>query len=241
MTAKLSRKEMKRDEVRESMDSAFHYLQTHTRQLAIGLLVVVVAALLIAGLYSWRKSRSAAANDLLARAITAMNAGIDVEAPSPDDPENPTYADATARDAAAQVLLEEVREKHGSTKPGKIAGVYLGRIAARNGDYAAARDKWEAFLATSPKDMLATEVQLNLFELDRIEGRGDEVVQRLREMIAGTQGSLPIDAGLNQLAHTLESLDRSNEARDVYQRLVDEYSSSPYAARARQQIQTLDG
>ena len=131
-------------------------------------------------------------------------------------------------------LFESVRESFGGSDAAAIAGAYLGQIAALKGDTQQARALWEDFLSVADDHMLAAEVQVNLMALDRAEGKGDELVTRLRAMLSGPEAGLPQDLLWYQLALTLESLGRDGEATEAYQRIVEEFPQSAYATTARQ-------
>jgi hypothetical protein len=76
-------------------------------------------------------------------------------------------------------------------------------------------------------------------ELDRQQGRAEELASRLRADLDGADPALPRPVLLNQLALTLESLGRDDEAREVYERLAEEHPTSPYGAQARRQAGLL--
>ena len=97
-----------------------------------------------------------------------------------------------------------------------------------------ARAYWEEFLAKPSDNMLAVEIRVNLMALDRAEGRGDELVTRLRAMLSGDVEGMPADLLWYQLALTLEGLGRDGEALEAYQRIVEEYPRSAFAPVARE-------
>ena len=79
-------------------------------------------------------------------------------------------------------------------------------------------------------------MQLNLYSLDRTEGRGEQLAAELRGAVATETSTLPKDALLFELAATLEQLGDEDGARETFRRLVDEFPESGYAIRARQQL-----
>jgi tetratricopeptide (TPR) repeat protein len=204
------------------------------------LLAGVVALVLIGvGIYAYLQSRVERANVLFARALAVYEADVVEEGAEPDSPNTPTFASSDARDLKAQELFQEVVAGYGGTSVGRIAGVYLGKLAQRRGDAGRARELWESFVASEADHMLAMEVRVNLLALDRADGMGEEVVTRLRELISSPSPDLPLEVALDQLASTLEDLGRPEEARDVYQRIVDEHPASPYSPRAQQKLGSL--
>jgi len=239
MAARLSRQEMKRDEVLETASRFFRYVTEHTRGLLMLLAGIVALVLIGVGIYAYSQSRVERANGLFAQALAVYEADIDEVDSDPDDANHPTFASADARDLRAQELFQEVEAGYGGTSVGRIAGVYLGKLALRRGDAERARELWESFVSAESDHMLATEVRVNLLAMDRAEGMGEEVVAKLQELIGSPSPELPMEVALDQLASTLEDLGRHEEARDIYQRIVDEHPSSPYSPRARQKLSSL--
>ncbi|MEM7010570.1 MAG: tetratricopeptide repeat protein, partial [Verrucomicrobiota bacterium] len=80
-------------------------------------------------------------------------------------------------------MFEQVMEEHGGTPSGRLAKVYLGRYAAADGDFARARELWNAFLEGGDNSVLAAEVRMNLLRLDLQEGKIDETVSQLEAML----------------------------------------------------------
>ncbi len=176
------------------------------------------------------------APDDTAAADDAVEATAEGEAEAADEAEL-SFASEAERRAAAKSRLESVREEYGATVSGSLAAVYLGRIAASDGDTELARELWSEYLAENGDDhALGVAVRLNLYGLDRAEGRAEEVAAELRGAVAMESPALPKEALLFELAATLEQLGDEDGAREAFQRIVDEYPESGYAVRARQQL-----
>lgn len=233
MSQRLSRKEIKRDEFMESVGEAVEYARSHSRGLLGIISALVVAALIGALVYGYLERRERQADEALARALRIQRATIDAVAADPDSEKEPSFPDVSARAQRARELLDAVRETYGSSDAAAIAGVYLGGMAAEEGDLASARLLWEEFLESSSDHMLAAEVRCNLMGLDRAEGRGEELVTRLRGMLSGANAGLPHDVLWYQLALTLEGLGRQAEANEAYRQIVEEFPQSAYAPEAR--------
>jgi tetratricopeptide (TPR) repeat protein len=230
---------MKRDEILETASRFFGYITDHTKGLLILLAGFVGLVLVGVGVYAYSQSRVERANELFAQALAVYQADIKESDSDPDDPHHPTFATVDGRDLRAQELFQQVEADYGGASVGRIAKVYLGKLALRRGDSERARELWESFVSTEEGHMLATEVRLNLLALDRSEGMGEEVVTRLQELIGSSSPEFPIEVALDQLAGSLEDLGRYEEARDIYQRIVDEHPSSPYSSRAQQKLNSL--
>lgn len=262
--SRLTREEMRRDEVREAVFSASTWFAEHIRQILIGIAGVIVVAVGVVLFLNYQEGREAEASFELSKALEVFRA--EVEAPQADaaldfldappdsvpgegdaaeepDPqedgedEGLTFASEVERRAEARSALEAVRESYGSTSSGRLASVYLGQIAAAEGDTATARALWTEYLESNGGDnALSISLQMNLYSLDRAEGRGEELAAELRGAVATETSELPKDVLLFELASTLAQLGDEEGARETYLRIVDEYPDSGYAFRARQQL-----
>lgn len=262
--SRLTREEMRRDEVREAVFSASTWFAEHIRQILIGIAGVIVVVVGVILFLNYQEGREAEASFELSKALEVFRA--EVKAPEADaaldfldappdsapgegdaeeepagqedgDDEGLTFASEAERRAEARSALEAVRESYGSTTSGRLAAVYLGQIAAAEGDTATARELWTEYLETNDGDnALAIGLQMNLYSLDRAEGRGEQLAAELRGAVATETSALPKDVLLFELAATLDQLGDEEGARETYQRIVDEYPDSGYALRARQQL-----
>jgi tetratricopeptide (TPR) repeat protein len=240
MTQHLTRKEMKRDEFATAVGRGMEYAESHARTLLVGLGVVALLAVLFLIGRIFLGQRGEQANEALARALKIYQAPIDAAAAKPDDPKSPTFADSTARRTRAKQLLEGVRSDYGMSDAADVAGLYLAQIAAEEGQLDRARELWTEFVDDHPKNILASEARINLMHLDRQQGKGQELTQRLKTMLEEEEPGLPKDVILYELAATQEELGRKQEALQSFRRLTEEYPESAYRPEAQQKISALD-
>ncbi|MBZ0089445.1 MAG: tetratricopeptide repeat protein, partial [Thermoanaerobaculia bacterium] len=152
----------------------------------------------------------------------------------PDDAQNPSFATEAARDARAKELFGQLDEQYGSTSVGRVAKLYLAESARTAGDRATARTLWEKYLDQDPGSAVAASVRVNLFQLDREEGKAGALAENLKKMLEDPAKPLPADLLLYQLALTQEKLGQDGDARAAYRRIVDEHPQSPYLQVAQQ-------
>jgi predicted negative regulator of RcsB-dependent stress response len=221
MNQRLSRQEIKRDEVMEGLSRVVHFLQENAKAIGIGLIAVIAV---LAGLGIWKAvstGQAEKANLALSEALSGVAAqGGDL--------------------AAAKEALQGVADQYGSTGAGSVAAAYLGTIAAQESDFVAARRHWESFLDGNPDNALAAGIERNLISLDRAEGKNDELAQRLRAALATGSSPLGEDSVLYELGRTLEDLGQTEGAGEMYDRLLEEHPTSLFAAAARQRSTALD-
>jgi tetratricopeptide (TPR) repeat protein len=238
MSQRLSRKEIKRNELAQAVERTVEYATSHTRtlwQVGIGAAAVLVLG---AGTYLFLDLRARSARTDLDAAIRVAQAPIEATAAKPDDPERPTFADEASRRSRARALFEQVRSRHGGA-PAAVALAYLGRFAAEEGSLDRARELWQESLAEAADHLLAAEVRLNLLKLDLAQGKAEEVARRLEAMLEQTEKPLPEDVILFELAAVREKLGKTDEALAAYQRIVDEFPRSPYLREAQQKAGAL--
>jgi predicted negative regulator of RcsB-dependent stress response len=232
--SRLSRQEMKRDEVREWMERLIDWCYENLRliiQLAVGLLV---AFLIAAAVLTYRSNQERKANEALAWAMQVNSAPVVAENADPEDEKNPTFASEDARRAAAKPLFESLQDDYSSTGPGKVAAAYLAEIASDEGDYDSARSLWQSYIDYGRDDALSTAVYLNVLRLDRSRGQVQEVADRLRSELDSGKSPLPEDVLLWELGTTLEEMGKEEEAKESYQRIVDDFPLSAYTQQAQQ-------
>lgn len=235
MSDRLTRKEMKQqDGFQVAVGRTLETVQRNRRQIVLftGLLVLLVLAAVAWFVYV--SSIEDDAQALLAEGIEAYGAPLESDEGAAQA--DLTFADEAARTARAEELFAQVADEYGMSDAADVARVYLGDIAAERGDTERARELWTDFLDDHPDHMVAAQVRLNLYALDRAAGRGEQVASELEEMVDDEDRALPLDVALFELATTLEQLGREDDATVYYQRLVDEFGESPYAMAARQKV-----
>jgi hypothetical protein len=240
MNQRLTRKDIKRDEFVTVVGRGVEYAESHTRQLLMTIGSVLAALLVGILLYFYLDHRAQAANEALADAVKIYRAPVQAAGANPQDPKEPTFPTEVARQARARQLLTQVRDSYRFTDAADVAALYLAELDAGAGKLEAARKIWGDFVKKHGDNMLAAQARVDLMELDRGQGRGQQVTQGLREMLDQADAPLPQDVILFQLGTTLEQLSRDQEAVQSYQRLVDEYPQSPYRQSAQQRLTALD-
>ncbi|HEX4955556.1 MAG TPA: tetratricopeptide repeat protein [Thermoanaerobaculia bacterium] len=242
MSDRLSKKEIKRDELAVAVHKAQEYASSHKpvmKAVGIGLAVVVLAAI---GWSLFGGTDSEAAAKALGDAIEIYDAQVDAANPKPDDPKAPVFASEAARRSRAKEHFEKIRREHGGSNAAMVAAVFLGRIAADEGDAATARKLWQEFLDDAPADhILTAQTRVNLLRLDLAQGNKEDVLKRLEGMLAETRKPLPEDVLLFEIGTVREALGKKDEALSAFQRIVDEFPGSAYQRDAQLKANALAG
>lgn len=240
MNQRLTRKEIKRNELVAAVGRSFEYAESHVRIIVYAVGGVLLLVALGVGVFFYLRHRMDGANQALAEATKVLQAPIVATGAKPNDPAAPSFPTEAARRARAKELLEKVRDDYGLTDAADVASLYLARIAADEGRLEEARKLWTDFADEHGGSMLASEARLNLIDLDRKQGKGEQVVTELQGMLEKADAPLPQDVILNELGKTLEQLRRPQQAVQYYQRILDEFPQSAYRQEAQQKVSTLD-
>ena len=240
MTQHLTRKEMKRDDFATAVGRGMEYAESHARTLLVGLGVVALLAILFVAGRIFLGNRGEQAHEALSRALKVYQAPIEATTAKPDDPKTPSFPDSEARRNRAKQLFEAVRSDYGMSAAADVAGLYLAQIAAEEGQLDKARELWNEFVDDNSKNILAGEARVNLIHLDRQQGKGEDLTQRLKAMLEQEEPGLPKDVILYELATTQEELGRKQEALVSWRRLTEEYPESAYRGEAQEKITALD-
>ena len=240
MNQRLTRKDIKRDEFRAAVGRSVEYAESHVRFIIYAVAGVVVLGALAVAIWFYLGHRRQEANQALAEATKIYQAPIVATGAKPNEPNEPSFPTEAARRARAKELLKKVRDDYGMADAADVAGLYLAQIAADEGRFDEARKLWSDFVDEHGDSMLAGEARLNLIDLDRKQGKAEQVVKDLRAMLEKGDTPLPQDVILNELGKTLEQLHRPQEAVQSYQRILDEFPQSPFRQEAEQKVSTLD-
>ena len=234
MADRLTKQELERNELAEVVSQSIEFAENHARQLIWGGAALLVGGLLVAGGWLWNRSREHQASDELTRAMRVYGAEIVTSGAQPDDAERPTFPSEAARQARAKELFTRLADRTFAPAAADIAHLYLGEIAMAEGDAAAARRHWERFVEEEGGTAAGMVAQLNLINLDRAEGKGEQLVTRLEALLERPEGrQLPEDTLLFQLGVTQQALGRTEQAAATFRRLVEEFPRSPLQAEAR--------
>lgn len=224
MKEKITRKDLKKNDLVESVGRTVEYVASHRKGATEVGAAAAGVALLLAGFFLVKVYRENRAGKELSAGLAALQAPLVAEPGA--SAASQTFASPTARDQAADGHFRRAAA-YGGTTPGRAAAVIL---AAREPAAAV-----ETFLraARDGRAEVAAAAEIDAARLLASQGKTAEAVERLKRAIESPQATLPKDALLFALAQVYESSGASSDARATYQRIVNDYPNSPYRADAR--------
>ena len=230
--SRLTRKEMKRDEVREVLTSTMQWLGGHAK--GIGLAIAAVVGLIIAVTLTMNLigGRQDEASDALGEALEVQNAPLGSDLSAGVVPDSMVFDSQADRLIETKRRFEELSTGHPRSRAARIARAYVAKMELESGREDVARTLWTELADSGDDDALTAQVVLNLVALDRQQGRSEEAETRLLGMVDSPKSPLPQSLVLYELALTQGALGKAEESRSTYQRVVDEHPTSPQARAA---------
>jgi len=227
--AKLSRRDLKRNELAETMTRGVDYVSVHRRGVTEILLIAAGVVLLAAGFVLFRSFRENEAGKELSAGLAALDAplaGTPAAATAPR-----TFPTAADRDKEALDHLRRAASSKG-TAAGRAAGVIL---AAREPKAPESEERFSR-AARAGRAEVSAAAELDQARLLAASGKTTEAIDRLKRAIESSEAAAPKDAMMFALAQVYEQAGATADARATYQRLISDYPNSPYRADARQKI-----
>jgi hypothetical protein len=230
------RRELKHDKFVDEIGTLSTRARANQRVLyALGAAAVLIA-LVTYGIFFYRSNRERKAQDVLADAITTIDAPL-VQADNPQPNPLAKYKTDVEKNAAAEKLFKDVKQKFSGTDAADVADLYLARIAGNRGDIAGARKLLADFVAQHPKNVLVGSAHYSLYELRIENGEAAQVANELNQELARTDNqSLPADSMLVLLAHAYDAQGSNDKSKDAYRRIVSQYPDSPFAIEAQRKV-----
>lgn len=236
MSQHISRKELKKDEIRDTLAHGAEVALSHQRAIWIigGTLIGVVLAVVGWRVYTERQTVKAAA--ALEDAMKTFEARIRA-AGEREEPGELTYVDEKNKFLDAAKKFSEAAENYPWTRPGQIARYYAGLSHERLGKHDEAQ-KWLRELERGGEEELTALARFQLAQIAEKTGKGDEAVKLYRQLIAQPATMLPKPVALLALA---DYYSKSNpaEATKLYNQIKTDFPNTAIAEQAEERLETL--
>jgi predicted negative regulator of RcsB-dependent stress response len=232
----LSRKELKQDKVRETIEHGAQAVFSHTTIAAVALLAVVV---LISSYFGWKlysDRQNAQAQDALDGSLKIYNAAL-VTSGQPALPGEPTYIDPAQRSLDAQVKFAAVATKYPSSTPGLYARYYSALCLMDLDKLNQASEELNRLTGSSNKEVAAL-AKYQLALIAERNGKNDEAIKNLRALSLGDTVLVSKPLVLLELARLLRASD-AKQASTIYEQLKKDYPNTSVADEADRGLTTL--
>lgn len=238
MAQHISRKELKKDEVRETFAHGAEAVLSHQKLTIYLLAAAIVVALGVFGWRTYSERQTVKASASLNEAMKVFLARV--RAPGEQaDPGEVTYVDEKNKFADAAQKFGTVAMKYPRTRPGQIASFYAALSLEKIGKDEDAR-KWLQGLAESNSDDLAAKARFELAQLDDRAGKSDEAERLYQQLIAKPAVLVPKPMVMMALAEHYATKNPA-EAAKLFTQIKTDYPDTPMAEQADQELALLPG
>jgi TolA-binding protein len=172
------------------------------------------------------------------RAAALMTAAVVVEESPVGPPPGSSFATERERQEAAVARFKAVADEFPSTDTGRLARYREGSILLLLGRPKEAAAAFQQ-VAEGDAELLGQSAQLGLAEAYALSGEYDRAISTYEEAAKRTDGRLPVDGILMQLARAYRSAGKVSEAQQTFTRVVEEFPTSPLRVEAQQELDLL--
>lgn len=233
MAQHISRRELKKDEVRDTLAHGAEALLSHQK---FTIFLVVLAIAVAAGVYGWRTYAQTQA----AHAETDFNSAMTIfQAPvgAPQAPGQLTYTDESKKFTEAEKAFSKVATKYKRTRAGKLAAYYAALSDEKMNNDAAA-EKWLNGLIGSKDTEVASMARFELAGMNARNGKTDEAIKIYQQLMAQPTILVPKPEVMLALANCYRAKDPSQAAK-LYGQIKSEYPDTPIADQADEALALL--
>jgi predicted negative regulator of RcsB-dependent stress response len=219
----LSRKELKQDKFRESIEHGAEAVYSHSQVAAAAAAAVLVVVLGYGGwkLYSDRQTLQASAG--LDEAMKIYNAPIRV-ANEPVVPGEITYPDTQKRSQDAAPKFAAVADKYPGTNPGKLARYYQALTLLDLDKENQSSEELKKLVGGSDKELSAM-AQYQMANIYARTGKIDDAAKTYRAVADAKSVLVPRPLVLLELADLLRQ-SNPTEATSIYQQVKKDYPTN---------------
>ena len=236
------RHKLKENEFARSVARAREVMETRGRDLGVIAVVVVAALVLIGGYAWWRQARAAKANAAFAAALAVYESPVvPVAAPAPGSPvpvpQPGTFQTEQAKLDAALPKFVSAADEFPSTGAGIAARYHAAGILASLGRFGEAEQRYQEVIDKAGSSIYGRTARLGLADVQVAEGKFDPAIKIYQDLSTDASSQLPIDGVLMQLGRAFAKAGRKSEAVQAFNRVVEEFPQSVYAADARRELE----
>ncbi|MGH9687875.1 MAG: tetratricopeptide repeat protein [Candidatus Acidiferrales bacterium] len=233
MAQRISRRELKKDEVRDTFAHGAEAVLSHQ---TFTIFLVVLAVLVVACVYGWRYyTQTESAN-----AVSGFNNAMAIfEAPvgPPQAPGQLTYTDENKKWTDAEQAFAKVAAKYHRTRSGQLSAYYAALSDEKLKNDAAAQKLLDGITGSKDSEVAAL-AKFEVAGLDSRNGKTDQAIQVYQELMAKPSVLVPKPEVMLALANCYRVKDPSQAAK-LYGQVKSEYPDTPIADQADEALALL--
>jgi TolA-binding protein len=236
--AHISRKELKTDEVRQTLAHGAEAVLSHQQLTTYIILAAIIVAAAIFGWRTYSERQTVKASAAFDDAMKVFEARIRT-ASEPAEPGEVTYVDEKMKFTDAAAKFTAVAKQYPRTRFGQLSNYYLALSDEKLGKDPDAKRLLQA-AAGSGDDDFAALARFELAQLDDRSGDDADAVKLYQQLIDKPDILVPKSVVMLSLAEHYRAKNPS-EAAKVYGQIKSEFPGTPVADQADQELALLPG
>jgi len=233
------RRHLKQNEFQTVTMQALDMLGEKRRELTTTILVVAVVGLIGAGWWAWRQHTQDKAHALLADAMVVQESRVGPPAEATGGSGGTSYATERDRAQAAIVKYKVAADTYPSTDAGLFARYQEASLQVSLGNTADAVKAYQSVVDRAGDGLYGQMSKLGLAEAYTRGKQYEQAITAYKELAQRKDGQLPIDGILIQLGRTYRDAGKTADAQQTFDRIVQEFPDSPFAADAKREIESI--
>lgn len=217
------------------------WIQGQRHKVMAGLGGIVAIGLMYSGVEWSKVNKNSAASEQYVEAHEAFSATLGgapaaVTGGSSEDDKKYDFTNATERATKARTLFQQVVDDSGASNVGALASLYIGQTSLTLNEHDKAIAAYQSYIdntaSTDPLRFVALE-GLATALIDKGDTKG--AIEQLQALVA-LPGKANKDLALLRLARLYNESGDTAKAKEVAQRLVNEFETSPLKSEAEELI-----
>jgi hypothetical protein len=235
----MSRKELRTDEIHDTLAQGLEGVISHQKSAALIVGVIVVVALAVGGWKIYTERQTVKASAAFDDAMKIFQARI-MKPGEPIEPGEPTYMDPGVKFTDASTKFGDVAKTYPRTRPGELAHYYAALSLERIKQDMEAK-KWLEGLTSSSSEEFVALAKNELARIDDRTGKREDAVKLYQELLAKPSILVPKPVVMLSLAEHYRQSDppNSSEAAKLYNQIKTEYPDTRAAEQADQELALL--
>jgi TolA-binding protein len=236
------RHKLKENEFARSVAHARDIVETRGRDIGRLVVAILVIGVVVIGYSWWRQSRNARASASLAQGLAIFEAPVVTPtAPAPGSPmpvqQAGTYQTEQAKFEAALPRLMETADQYPSADAGLAARYYAASALASLGRYSEAEQRFQEVADKAGSKIYGRTARLGQADAQVAQGKYDSAIAIYKDLATSAKDHIPADGVLMALGRASVRAGKKDEATRAFQRVIDEFPNSVYAADARRALE----
>ena len=237
MSNRLTKQQMKTDQLQHALTDARDYVATHRSETTRWTLIAGGAILVVGAIWGGIVLRN---NRLAARLSSALAL---FDAPLASDatvaPGARTFKDVAGRTAAAKTELQSLVKDAPSSAAGRGAAVLLLSLDGAKAATGANLDAARAFARSEGGSVVAGVAAVAAIDAEAAAGRPKEALETAKRYLEASDSPVSKDVLVFTMARLYEQTGQNVEAKSFYQRIVTDFPDSPLRGDAQQRLASL--